>query len=240
MWYIRKIDPLDLIQGHTYIAFTGAGGKTSFIDLLGRRAAARNKKTAITTTTKMYAREPFLLLDQLPALRNFPNPIQIGNTVENGKITALPQDSIKEIGTGFDVVLIEADGANRKPLKYPADYEPVIPAFCDMVFVLAGLDGLYGDVKTKVFRFELLRIARNISSDELVSPDLFSGLFDTKALLKGTENKLCFIVLNKFDVLHDETILFSTAKKIMKVSGTSRIILSSIAHEVFYEIEQLP
>lgn len=238
MWYIRKIDPLKLIAGQTFVAFTGAGGKTSFIELLARRAAATGRKTAIVTTTKMYARQPFVLLNEMPSHGKTANPIQIGHTVENGKITALPEESIKEIGHRFDVVLIEADGANRKPLKYPAEYEPVIPVFCDSVFVLAGLDGLFGTVKSKIFRFELLSKAQAIPVDEVLTPDLFPILFSKQALLKGTENRTCFIVLNKFDVLKNRNILFPIAKKVMEYAGTSKIIVSSIAHQVFYQIDQ--
>ncbi|NJN45038.1 MAG: putative selenium-dependent hydroxylase accessory protein YqeC, partial [Anaerolineae bacterium] len=39
-------------------------------------------------------------------------------------------------------VLIEADGSRQRPLKAPADHEPVIPGFVDTVVVMAGLAGL--------------------------------------------------------------------------------------------------
>jgi molybdenum cofactor cytidylyltransferase len=38
--------------------------------------------------------------------------------------------------------LIEADGAHTRPLKAPAEHEPVIPDFIQMVVVVAGLSGL--------------------------------------------------------------------------------------------------
>jgi probable selenium-dependent hydroxylase accessory protein YqeC len=60
MWHIKKIDPADLVVDTQYIAFVGAGGKTSLIEYLAGETAKRNKKTAITTTTKIYAREPYM------------------------------------------------------------------------------------------------------------------------------------------------------------------------------------
>jgi len=39
-------------------------------------------------------------------------------------------------------VLIEADGSRQRSLKAPADHEPAIPSFADMVIVIAGLSGL--------------------------------------------------------------------------------------------------
>ena len=45
MWHIQKIDPADLIVDIQYIAFVGAGGKTSFIEYLAEKTARGNKKT---------------------------------------------------------------------------------------------------------------------------------------------------------------------------------------------------
>jgi len=39
-------------------------------------------------------------------------------------------------------VLIEADGSRQRSLKAPADHEPAIPSFSDLVVVIAGLSGL--------------------------------------------------------------------------------------------------
>ena len=42
----------------------------------------------------------------------------------------------------FDFILVEADGAKRKPIKAPADYEPVIPSSTTLVIGVIGLDAL--------------------------------------------------------------------------------------------------
>ena len=39
-------------------------------------------------------------------------------------------------------LLIEADGSRQRPLKAPADHEPVIPELVETVVVVAGLTGL--------------------------------------------------------------------------------------------------
>ena len=154
----KRLIPADLVVDTQYIAFVGAGGKTSLIEYLARETAKRNKKTVITTTTKIYAREPYMLLTQNRGSNDAAdNPIRAGKTIENSKLTAVTFDDIRELGKTFDIVLIEADGAKGKPLKYPAPHEPVIPPFSGMVFVLAGLDGLFGQIKEEVFRWDILR-----------------------------------------------------------------------------------
>ena len=175
MWHIQKIDPADLIIDMQYIAFVGAGGKTSLIEYLAGKTAKRNKKTVITTTTKIYARKPYMLLTQDRSDDNaMDNPIRAGKTVENGKLTAVTFDDLRELGKTFDTVLIEADGAKGKPLKYPASHEPVIPPFSGLVFVIAGLDSIFGQIKEKVFRWNILVEKEGITGNETISPEIFS------------------------------------------------------------------
>ena len=116
------------------------------------------------------------------------NPIRAGKTIENGKLTAVTFDDIRELGKTFDTVLIEADGAKGKPLKYPAPHEPVIPPFSGMVFVLAGLDSLFGQIKEKVFRWDVLREKWKLTGDEIISPEIFSLFFTDEVLLKDIGN----------------------------------------------------
>ena len=40
------------------------------------------------------------------------------------------------------VVIAEADGARLRPLKAPAEHEPVIPPAADAVVAVAGLDSV--------------------------------------------------------------------------------------------------
>ena len=158
MWHIRKIDPAKNVLTKKYITFVGAGGKSSLIGYLAAQAAGRDKRTAITTTTRIYAQEPFALLagntvkDAVSA-----NPIRIGKSCDKGKLTSVGFDDVLAMGERFDTILIEADGAKGKPLKYPALYEPVIPPFSEIIFVVAGLDGLYQPLRDQVFRWEMLK-----------------------------------------------------------------------------------
>jgi probable selenium-dependent hydroxylase accessory protein YqeC len=42
----------------------------------------------------------------------------------------------------FDCILVEADGSKRKPVKAPAEYEPVIPSSTTLAIGIIGLDCL--------------------------------------------------------------------------------------------------
>ena len=235
MWHIQKIDPADLIVDIQYIAFVGAGGKTSFIEYLAEKTARGNKKTAITTTTKIYVQEPYVLLtpnrDDDKATGN---PIRVGKTIEDGKLTAVTFDDLRKLGKTFDTVLIEADGAKGKPLKCPAPHEPVIPPFSGMVFVLAGLDSLFGQIREKVFRWGIFK--EKLTGEETISPELFSLFFTDDILLKDIGSKPCAIVLNKYDTFMQKKVLFHIAEEIIKKTHVERVIISSLVFGIFYEI----
>ena len=44
MWHIQKIDPADLIVDTQYVAFVGAGGKTSLIEYLAGETVKKKQK----------------------------------------------------------------------------------------------------------------------------------------------------------------------------------------------------
>jgi probable selenium-dependent hydroxylase accessory protein YqeC len=237
MWHIQKIDPADYITGTQYMAFVGAGGKSSLIEYLAEKTAKQSKKTVITTTTKIYAREPYMVLTKNTHDHDtVGNPIWVGKTLENGKLTSITSDDICALGDTFDTILIEADGAKGKPLKYPAPHEPVIPPFSDIVFVIAGLDGLYGRINEKVFRPELRNEKEKVTDDEVISPEIFIAFFTDTVLLKGIGNKPCTIVLNKYDICIQREAAFRIAKEIIQKTSVERVIIASLAFRIFYEI----
>jgi probable selenium-dependent hydroxylase accessory protein YqeC len=236
MWHIKKIDPADLVIDTQYSAFVGAGGKTSLIEYLAEKTG-RNKKTVITTTTKIYARKPYMLLTQDRSENSaMDNPIRAGKAIENGKLTAITFDDLRELGKTFYTVLIEADGAKGKSLKYPAPHEPVIPPFSGIVFVIAGLDSIFGQIKEKAFRWNILIEKEGVTGDEIITPAIFTSLFTNEVLLKDVGNKPCVIVLNKYDTFMDKKLLSHIAKEIINKTGVERVIVSSLSFRIFYEI----
>ncbi len=173
MWYFQRIDPVQDVIPLKFIAFVGAGGKTSLIEYLASNLVNKGKTVAITTTTKIFVREPYQLLNDKKDLRNIISLNRFGKTLENGKLTAVDTEDILRIGALYDTVLIEADGAKHKPLKFPASYEPVIPAIAEKIFVVSGLDALFHKVREMVFRWELFSNATGIDGEAIVTKRCF-------------------------------------------------------------------
>ena len=243
MWHFQRIEPEHIpfeftLQTH-YLSFVGAGGKTTLIEYLAAEAVRRGKRVAITTTTKIWAKMPYVLWPDLGKGQARPDFIRVGKALVNGKLTALEAREVAELGSAYDLVLIEADGSKGKPLKYPAEYEPVIPSFSDRVMVLAGLDALSGRADEQIFRWELFERATGVSGDAPVTPALFLRFLEDDALMKLVDREKCVIVLNKYDACVEKHAVTDLAKAALKKTGVARIVLSSLFLETFYGLQRL-
>ncbi len=239
MLRIQRINPLNDILDKKFVAFVGAGGKTSLIEYLAAGAVKRGKRVALTTTTKIFVKEPYILTEKT-CLHNgpgMPSYLRIGRSLENGKLTGITFDEIDILGELFDLVLIEADGSKRLPLKYPAEYEPVIPPRSESIYVIAGLDSLYGTVREKVFRRELFCDRTAISPDEIIGPDLFLRFFSRDALLKDVDEQRCTIVLNKFDAPASRGEALKLAGALLETMPAREVITSCIPFGIFYKTQ---
>ena len=239
MLTIGKIDLAAQTAGFKYISVIGAGGKSSLINYLADSAVRAGKKTIITTTTRIWAHEPYALLDQNKDFDDPPpNPLHVGKSLDGHKLTSVGFNDIQEMGKNFDTILIEADGAKMKPLKFPNDTEPVIPPFTNLILVVAGLDGLLGKVEEKIFRWELLQAKQGIKPAETINDDLFLNLFSPDALLKGTANIPAWILLNKYDQMKGQKNPTKLAAKILERTKAEKVIISSLPHKIFYAMSR--
>ena len=69
-------------------------------------------------------------------------------------------------------LLIEADGSRQHPLKAPADHEPPIPDFMEMVVVVAGLSGIGKPLTGKyVHHPQLFGALSRLATGQVITPD---------------------------------------------------------------------
>lgn len=240
MWHIQRTnDPGRLVGGIKFASFVGGGGKTSLIESLARSCLAVKRSVAVTTTTKIFAVEPFELFDDRAKTECRTPFMHIGKTLEKGKLTALSFEEVESLGNEFDVVLIEADGAKGHPLKYPAEYEPVIPSFSEKVFIVAGLDALFQPFQNVVFRHELFKRATGTEPPRLLYPDIFLRLFREDALLKNTAGLDRTIVLNQYDTCRPRHLASVLMEKIMEQTGITGGVISATKRGIYYSTKLL-
>ena len=133
---------------HAVISVVGAGGKTSLIFAWARELAAAGKKVVITTTTHMYRPDRM----EEDGIR-----IVVSDDPERpDKVMAPPAEVLDGLRETADVVLIEADGSRRMPLKWPAPWEPVVPDYTDFTVCVAGLSAIGKKTSDVVYRADEL------------------------------------------------------------------------------------
>ena len=84
---------------------------------------------------------------------------------EGEKIRALSPDTYARVCAQADVVLIEADGANRRAVKLPRDTEPVIYDNVEQIVIVCGLHALGKPLGEAAHRPELVMQCLGVSGD---------------------------------------------------------------------------
>lgn len=207
--YFLKLLKLDTDR-YPVIAVVGGGGKTSLIYRLSEELHDLGKKVIISTTTHM-AQDPtlpFAEADQREAVESLleKNRFAVAAKVEKetGKWCSPGEEALKKLTGLCDVMLIEADGAKRKPLKVPADWEPSIPSFADLVVSVIGLDCLGKPICETAHRAEYTSffLKKNMEAP-VTKEDVEKIATSIHGLFKDVEQKVYRVYLNKADVLPD-------------------------------------
>jgi probable selenium-dependent hydroxylase accessory protein YqeC len=156
------------------IAIVGAGGKTTVGSHIGKQLAAAGRRVLFTTTTKIYMPEgeAVYLGDAASIRAEAGYMVAAQRLLPNGKLEGYTPENIRTIAASglFDDLIVEADGAARKPVKAPNDTEPVYPAAPGLIIGVVGLDCLGQPVSEAiVHRTELFHAVTGAVEGEPIS-----------------------------------------------------------------------
>jgi len=153
---VTLADALGVRSGDV-VSFIGAGGKTTAMYRVAGDLAARGLKVVVTTTTKIFPPDRpdvVLVLEEQggegaaaragEALRRADVVAVAARALPDGKLEGIAPEEVPSLQAipGVAAVLVEADGAARKPFKAPADHEPVIPRETTLLVAVVGADAL--------------------------------------------------------------------------------------------------
>jgi probable selenium-dependent hydroxylase accessory protein YqeC len=130
------------------ISVIGAGGKTTVSLRLGTTLVHMGQKVLLTTTTHIYppAGLPLTVGDAQSVRPLAPLTAAAKEYAAAGKLCGFSGKEVDDIDAKkyFDFILAEADGAKGRPLKAPAEWEPVYPSHTGLIIGVIGLDSLGG------------------------------------------------------------------------------------------------
>ena len=246
------------------ISITGAGGKTSFMYAQALLNVRLGRRVVLTTTTHILrpspqegwrlsdsgkdAAEDFLLFENtaappghllLCAKQCGGQPQKLTSVFsdprEQGTAPSLSDAPyFRKIFSRADIIISEADGARRMPLKLPGDYEPVLLQQTKTVIGVAGLSCLgkpfgqvcYGD-EAALRRFckdPETPVTEEMIARILASPD---------GIRKGAEGRDYIAVLNQCDTRED-LLAAGRIRTLLGERGVSNVLVCHFG-EVVYE-----
>jgi len=220
------------------ISIVGAGGKTTLMFALSRELTMHEKVVITTTTTKIFPPSsfdtPYLLISQeeneivdfilkkAGALGHITVASKI--LVGSGKLQGINPLLISRLITLSPVnyIIIEADGASKRPLKAPnPEYEPVLPPCTTLVIPMVGIDALGCELSEKyVFRSEIASRLTGISLGGTVSADAIVNLIlHPSGMTRGSPADARIIpFINKMDLNADRSMARNIGSKILKAN----------------------
>ena len=152
-------------------AFVGAGGKTTLIHQQAQTYRAEGRRVFVTTSTHMFLEEDTLLTDDAEVILRELNRTgyAMAGIPEGKKIRALSPETYARVCRHADVVLVEADGSNRKPIKFPNSTEPIIYDNVEEIVVVCGLHAIGKPLREVAHRPELVKQCLGVSDEGVIT-----------------------------------------------------------------------
>ena len=230
------------------ISLVGAGGKTTLMFRLAKELLDSGKKVVTTTTTKIAeptcGDTPCLLIDPDPAnlLRRLSDHLDqyhhltlASRRLESGKLQGISTEWVVDLWEKklIDYLVIEADGAARRPVKAPREKEPVIALNTTIVVAILGLDGVGAPLSEEhVFQPERFSKITGLPLGAPISPEaMASAMTHPEGLLKGTPPTARAVAfLNKADIVQGMEKGRRIAEKILEKKHPliERVILGQL------------
>lgn len=196
------------------ISLVGAGGKTSLMFRLARELSASGDHVLTTTTTRIFEPEAdqsscVLVSDSVKDLLQEANGL-IGEyrhvtmardrLRRQGKLIGFAPQTIELLRNShlFRWIIVEADGAAGRPLKAPAEHEPVVPVSTDFLLGVAGISAVGKPLTDQwVFRSdrfsEITGVTRGTAISEAAIADVFISAKGVFKDAPATATRLVFL-----------------------------------------------
>lgn len=205
------LEALQVGRGHV-VSLVGGGGKTSLAHRLVREAAASGLRAIFTVTAK-------ILPPDLP-----PDMWVAGPPLPDGKLGGLSFPAVADLAARYDLVVVEADGSRGRPLKLPAEHEPVIPPCSTLVVPVAG-----ASVVGKPFTDDWVhRAALYPAAGPVVTPALVAEVLLGVATRGRPAGARVIPVINQADTFIEAA---EAAGQALLAAGAPRVVLAAAREE---------
>lgn len=231
------------LSAPVYAAVVGGGGKTTTLFTLARQIegpAWTTTSTHLGTDQLAYADRHFLIQQpeeiDLPALCAQKVTLITGPRTPDDRMRGPSSDVLEKLyETAFAnrISLInEADGARSHPLKAPAEHEPVIPTWTELVIYVIGCSGINKPLTPEwVHRPEIFSRLTGLQPGEPVSLEsIIRMLLHEQGGLKNMPpGSLKVVLFNQFDLVVNQPELMEKAAVLLK--SYNAVLFASLQKE---------
>ena len=169
-------------------AFVGAGGKSGAILAVSDGLAQEGMKVIVAPTTKMLSSEadglgplvtsedPGDLFAKTEKALSRATAVVVGSgMLSKNRVGGVDPEWVGDLAELADVVLIEADGSRRRPIKGTADHEPAIPDVATLVVAVGNVHALGTPVDEEhVHRPDIFSNLTGIGRGQSITPRAFA------------------------------------------------------------------
>lgn len=223
------------------IAIVGGGGKTTTLFQIGQQIpglAWTTTTTHLGTDQLGYADRHFLIesVDQLDVreLKAQKHSLITGPFTADDRVHGPEAAVLKRLVELADQenvsLIVEADGARSRALKAPAEHEPVIPAWAEMVIVLVGCSVMGKPLNDEtVHRAQIFSTITGLEMNEPIDPAaIMRMLIHPMGGLKGMPPLATRVVLfNQADVLQNVNPLKKQIPALL-AGGYDKVIIGAL------------
>lgn len=140
----------------------------------------------------------------------------------------------RSVAKNDTIILCEADGSKRKPLKAHADHEPVIPKTTDLTLIILGLSGLGKALdESCVHRAHIFSQATGLKAGEAIEIPHLIALLRSGLFFKGVPpTSEIAVVFNQLDCLEENQrtggIMGELAARILDIPEVSAVFFNGL------------
>lgn len=229
------------LRDRDVIALVGAGGKTTAMFRLAREL---RDGVVITTTTKILVPPPsddlalvvstddrVIEREVAHVLRSRRIPVAARATSSDGKLEGIAPELVDTLGALPEAryVIVESDGAARRPFKAPREGEPVIPASTTLVIAVVGIDAIGAPLAEAAHRPERVTALTGLAAeDPLDAAAIAQVMVDPRGGAKDVPSGARFVVLiNKAD---DDARLARAREleRALRANGARHVVIAAL------------
>ncbi len=161
---------------HEHVVVVGGGGKTTLAHALARHLGATpsGRRCVLTTTTKMGHDQdsglPVLIAPDDATIAAIDRPTVVWGAIDKPVALGVDPTACDRWFGYLDHLVVEADGARRRPFKAPADHEPVVGSTATLAVSVIGVDALGAVIDDRCHRPQLVAELAGCRTHDVLTP----------------------------------------------------------------------